>query len=104
MNTIMEAFASTCEETARWREEKADQFGDDRNRRTAEALRSAAVWARTAEDAEDRLSVLFPDKIQRQRCSLMMSSCPRTHFSSTSEPAKSSRRTASTHRSPSATG
>lgn len=64
MNTIMEAFASTCEETARWREEKADQFDDDRNRRTAEALRSAAVWARTAEDAEDRLSVLFPDKIQ----------------------------------------
>jgi len=56
-----EAFANSCDSDARWREEKADEYGDQRSSRAADALHAAATWARTSEEAEEVLAELLPE-------------------------------------------
>jgi hypothetical protein len=64
MVSTTEAFANSCDDAADWRESRASEDGDIRHLHCAEALRTAAAWARGAEDAEQRLAVLLPGVIQ----------------------------------------
>jgi len=57
-----EVFANSCDAEARWREDKADEYGDQRNQQTADALNAAALWARMSDDAEEILDLL-PDEV-----------------------------------------
>ncbi len=57
---IAQSFAQTCEDAARWREERAHEHGDRRHLRCAEALHAAATWALTSDHAESRLKELLP--------------------------------------------
>lgn len=60
---VAEAFAEAADEQARWRATKAEEYGDERNARSAEALHAAAAWARDDESAEQRLAELLPGDI-----------------------------------------
>lgn len=64
MTTFAEAFANSCVEAAEWREAKAAEEDDVRNIHCAEALRTAASWAQSTEDAEDHLHQMLPDVTQ----------------------------------------
>jgi hypothetical protein len=64
MVRLVEAFANSCDDAAQWREGWASEDGDIRHLHCAEALRTAAAWARGAEDAEERISALLPGVIQ----------------------------------------
>src|SRR5689334_1359894 len=77
------ALVQTCREEARWREKRAEMYGDPRNIRCAEALLAAAEWARTAKGAEAVLYDLLPDDmLQANTMYLSLNEDSRRAFSS----------------------
>jgi hypothetical protein len=64
MVSTAEAFARSCDDAAEWREGRGSEDGDVRHLHCAEALRTAAAWARGAADAEERIAAMLPGVIQ----------------------------------------